>query len=307
MLFLASCQGTGDRYKNLADTHASRDIQSAVDIQNQKSGEVHQSVDVIRKNAEDIQKESAQSKNTVEEIKVPENEAKVVEIAQSLEKISKASSTITTESKKIDDAVIGIEGQSKNILQSNTKILELEKQIRDLKNANSEAEQKAKQSLYKILGIAFGLGFATVITGVVLLFVTVNKNLGYAICGIGVLTLAMAAGALFFLETIAYIGIAIIALGVITALLALVWKIFKADREIVTLNQANVENVRLVEAVKQVLPVEKKLELFGDRAIPGKVQNIQTEKTKKLVAKIRKEILKPEIEETIPASKEKGN
>jgi hypothetical protein len=146
-----------------------------------------------------------------------------------------------------------------------------------------------------------------VITGVVLLFVTVNKNLGYAICGIGVLTLAMAAGALFFLETIAYIGIAIIALGVITALLALVWKIFKADREIVTLNQANVENVRLVEAVKQVLPVEKKLELFGDRAIPGKVQNIQTEKTKKLVAKIRKEILKPEIEETIPASKEKGN
>lgn len=299
MVFLASCQTTGDRYANLANSNAAQNIKEATAIQDQKAAEIHTSVDTIQKNVDEIQKESTASKTNIDEIKKPENEATVIEIKNSLDQITKASDTIATESKKIDDAAFGIEGQSKNILQSNSKIVELEKQVQTLKQSNSQAEQEAKKTLYRILGVGFGISLVIILVGAVLMFTGTNKNLGYTIFGIGLLTLALAAGATFYLETIAIIGISIIALGAITALGVLAWKVFRADSEITTLSQANVENVRVVEAVKQELSADKKVEFFGDRAIPGKVNSMQTEKTKKLVAKIRQEVLKPEIQHTI--------
>jgi hypothetical protein len=59
------------------------------------------------------------------------------------------------------------------------------------------------------------------------------------------------------------------------------------------------ENVELIEMVKQELPADKKVEIFGDRAKPGLAHNLQSQKTKDKVQEIRKTKLKDKINPTI--------
>jgi len=159
------------------------------------------------------------------------------------------------------------------------KIDYLEKETERLRN-------DALKSIYKYLTWLFVAGFMVIIGGAATVFF-VERKLGFSILAIGIVTLAFGAAATYYLKWIAIAGFVVIGVGVASTIALLIFGLLAEKKRKTNLLQANKDNVRLVEALKETLPANEKEKFFGTQNIPGVAEIIQKDETKKIVAAIR--------------------
>lgn len=224
------------------------------------------SVGVVTKKSDNIIKTS----NDIKAL-VPGNvpvETKAQSIKEDAEEIKKEAEKIKTE--------------SINIEKNNESVKSLESKILELQNSNKTLQQDAVKKLYTYLSALFGIGLLIVLGGAVLAFLY-DKKMGITISLIGVLSLGLAAGATFYLQQIAYIGVAII----VAAILVSVYMVIKS---LLQERKATTENVQLVEKIKPLLNPEDNHKIF--KAEENIASQIQSKTTQKLVENIRNTVSK---------------
>lgn len=165
----------------------------------------------------------------------------------------------------------------------------LETENNKLKSQDAKSRQEGIQSLYNSLKFIFGLGVIVIIAGVCLTFF-INKKLGYTLVGIGIISLALAAGAIYYLQAIAIVSVIILIVGVLVSTGLLVYSLIKESKKAKVFEQATTENVELIEKIKEDLSPDLREKVFGKNMVPGLVDDIQDETTKKIVDNIRKEL-----------------
>jgi ABC-type sugar transport system permease subunit len=214
--------------------------------------------------------------------------ANVNEIVTSNEKIHASADAIAANSQKIGESAQAIDTEATSIQKNVKSIVALEKKITELQDQKQKLENDAIKNLYTTLSFFFGLGFVTIVAGMVIAFL-VNRKLGFSIAALGLLALAAAAGAIFYLKTIAIVAIVIIITAIVVCVGLGVWHLVNEVRAKTVLEQANVENVQLVQTIKDRLDPTAKVEIFGE-VKKGLAHQLQSEKTQQIVQKVKKKI-----------------
>lgn len=160
------------------------------------------------------------------------------------------------------------------------------KRIDYLENEAERLRNSALEDIYQYLVWVFILGFLVVIGGSVVAFF-VSRKLGVSILAIGIVVLGFGAAATFYLKWIAITGFVLVGLGILSTIALLVYGIYEESSKKKKLEKATVENVKLMEEVKQVLPQEVKTRIFGNGNNQGLASAIQNPETQKIVAKVR--------------------
>lgn len=195
-------------------------------------------------------------------------------------KIQTSTDTLKEESKTLSALV----AQVKNL---ESQVIKLQADLQKAKQDMEKVRQDAIKNIYSSLNYFFALGFLVILAGGVVGFM-VNPRLGMLIAGIGLLGIGLAAGAIFYLKTIAVVGIAIIIGSILLTLYLVIHHLFVTNR-------ANTENVQLIEKIKDELKPDQKETIFGPPTEKEPVplyQEIQSPKTQKIVKQIREKIKK---------------
>lgn len=208
-------------------------------------------------------------------------------IKEELDKIQQNSSDIGTHSAQIKDGLDAITKETTSIYANVKQVKGLETEIAKLRTEKESLKNDAIKSLYSSLSIFFGIGFATILAGI-FLAIFVNKTLGMSVLAVGVLGLALAAGCVFYLQTIAMVAMYIIIGSILVAGAFVIWHLMRQVHKVNDLHTANVENVQLVQTVKEKLDPDIKEEVFGEHGI---AKEIQSDVTQKLVKEIKQKIL----------------
>ena len=293
MLCLASCGSNPIKNPDLSPTYTGEKL---VDIK--------ANITETAKSTDETIKETKISNDLIIQ-KSKQVEQEISTIDQIPESINESIYTIRSEADKIHINLDKINIRNSEILKSaeklatvNTNVLKLENKISQLQEENNKTKQEAVQKLYSYLGLIFIIGSVVVLVGIALAFFY-NRKVGITIAGLGVLALSLAAGATFYLKYLAIVGALILGGTVMGTTIYLALLAIRENKKNTDLEKINEENVELIEVVKQELPSEKKVEIFGDRAKPGLAHNIQSQKTKDKVQEIRKTKLKDKINPTI--------
>lgn len=196
------------------------------------------------------------------------------EVIAATESIKRNNSLIKDELNTMKESVNTIENQVPEIAKN-------ERELERLLNEKDSPEEK----LFNLLAIMFGFGGVIIVSGIVLAFF--NSRTGLMVAGLGIMVTLIAAAGTYFLKWLAITGFVIIGLGLAVTVYVLI-KNFKTAKEV---KEGFVENVKLVENIKEKLPEEKKQEIFGYEK-KGIADEIQSESTKKNVLKVREEIKK---------------
>lgn len=228
---------------------------------------IHKSLGTIKSSSETIDKSNETIKNSNEAIKLEREELK------------NATKDIASQQQKA-------ERLQNDIGQKDKIIAEKEKKI-------SELEKTAEQASTKYLGMLIAFGVIIMVLGVLGFFY--NAKVGIAMLGIGGITVAVTAATMYYMGWFALIGLITMGAGLLLLIIYLAWALFRGR----VFAKATEENAELIETIKQDLPAEKTKEIFGDRIKPGIAQVLQSPSTKKEIDKIRRNILKPKMENTI--------
>ncbi len=182
--------------------------------------------------------------------------------------------------------------ENANIAKNNDSVKKLESQITKLKEQLDSARQDGIRSLYTSLKFFFGLAFLAILGGLVLAFF-VDKKLGMSIAGVGLLGLALATGAVYYLQTIAYIAMAIIIASLVVCVGIGIWALINVTKEKKVLSVANIENVGLIEDIKNNhLDETAKAKIFGPQDDKSLVKEWQSPTTIKVVKAAQEELKK---------------
>jgi len=198
----------------------------------------------------------------------------------------------TTKIKEANNSTAGIIpnfiADNKNLQKVDQKIKDLNSKIIDLENEKTKLQNKAVENIYSYLGIIFAIGTLTVIAGAALAFF-INPKSGLFVCGLGLIGLAVAAAATYYLKVVAIVGIIGVGAVIIGIIGYIVYVAIRQKKEVKVLTTATEETVNLVEKIKDHMPQEKKVEIFGTNSVPGKAQEIiKSESSRKIIDKIRK-------------------
>lgn len=186
------------------------------------------------------------------------------------------------------DVVPNLIADNKNLQKVDQKIKDLTNKIIGLENEKTKLQNEAVKNIYSYLGIIFAIGTLTVIAGAALAFF-INPKSGLFVCGLGLIGLAVAAAATYYLKVVAIVGIIGVGAVMIGIIGYIVFVAIRQKKEVKVLTTATEETVNLVEKIKDQMPVEKKLEIFGTNSVPGKAQEIiKSESSRKIIDKIRK-------------------
>lgn len=295
-LFCTSCysqENTNDNFQpvtTLVDEQVKK-----VDNSKDNLSKVEDSVNNLKTNNETIKKEAD---TLITEPLTPSGKKSVENIKNNSEKISLLLNSIQNYIENIKINLVHISEYSKQILEKNKQTNKYIEKLQKLEKENEQLKRDAQSKLYSYLTAIFGISLLTIVAGFVVAFF-VDKKLGLTISAIGIMTLAFAAGATFYLKWIAIIGIIVTITGLLFSVGLLIYHLTRGNKQINTLVTANEQTIELVEAIKQELDPETKVTFFGDKALPGIAQAIQDEKTQDLVRNIRETKLKPKINKTI--------
>lgn len=293
MLLLASCKSNPINNSDTPTTYTG-----------EKLGDIKSSVVETAKSIEQTLKDTKTSNaNVIQQTK--NVELQISTIDQIPDSVNDSINTIKSESDKIHTNLDKITLHNNEITKSaqkldsvNTNVLKLENKITQLQQENDKTKQEAVQKLYSYLGLIFIIGSVVVLVGVGLA-IFYERKVGMTIAGLGILALSLAAGATFYLKYLAIVGALILGGTIIGTTVYLALLAIKESKKKEDLEKITEENVELIEMVKQELPADKKVEIFGDRAKPGLAHNLQSQKTKDKVQEIRKTKLKDKINPTI--------
>lgn len=199
---------------------------------------------------------------------------------------------IQTYAEKAKEQTDIIAKENSNISKNNDSVKKLESQIAKLKEQLDSARQDGIRSLYTSLKFFFGLAFLAIMAGLVLSFF-VDRKLGMSIAGVGLLGLALATGAVYYLQTIAYIAMAIIIVSLVLCVGIGIWALINISRDKKILKVANTENVGLIEDIKNNhLDDVAKEKIFGPDSIKSLVKEWQSPTTVKVVKAAQEELKK---------------
>jgi len=213
------------------------------------------------------------------------------EIQKSATEIHNRASEIRQDSAKSLAEISSISKDNKKIIDSSKKVIGLENKLKNLIDERDLAQKDAIKSFYSTLGFFAICGFATIVVGFVLA-AFVNKKLGLMIAGIGLMGMACAAGTIYYFKTIALISIAIIIVSILFCVYLAIKYLIASTKETKVYKAATVENVSLLEKVKDYLDDDDKHEIFGAPTAPTPLaQEIQSPTTITVVKKIREELL----------------
>lgn len=293
--FLGSCKinkQTSPSYTGGQQKNTAQNIENSLNIQEEKTNTITEKNTNIKKNAESIIMNAEESNVSADKIK---NTTTDKNILTSTDDIIKRNNEIKERSSNILQSTEIIQINTSDLLKHTDIIRKdaktvsiLQQRIVELENKSKEIQQNAIKDLYTTLSFFFGLGFLTIIAGIVLAFL-VNRKLGYSIAGIGLLALALAAGAIYYMQAIAIVAISIIIGGIVLCVGIGIWMVVKENKEKVVFEKANEENVQLVQTIKQQLDEGTKIQIFGETK-PGIVDKIQSAKTKEIVKKAKNKI-----------------
>lgn len=197
--------------------------------------------------------------------------------------IQTAADKIMSDALRMQDSIASIAKETAAIYSKVKQVQNLEAEISKLSSEKERIKNDAIKDLYSSLKWFFAIGFSTIVVGI-FLAIFVNKNLGMAVAGVGLLGLALAAGCVYYLQTIATVAIYIIIGTLLAAGIFVVWHLIRQVRKVDVLHQANVENVNLVQTIKGKLDPYIKEEVFGANGI---AKTIQSPTTQELVHKIK--------------------
>ena len=202
------------------------------------------------------------------------------------ELLTKNADNIKTNNGVIKDQAKEIGKVNTDIQKSTVDVKALENKIISLQKENDQVRSDAIKNLYSYLGWIFGLAFAVIIGGAVVAFF-VNKKAGMVLVGVGMLGIALAAGAIFYLKTIAAVGIYIIIGTILTCIGYVIYLVKQEVTKKTHLVTANEENVTVIDQLKKELAPEVKEKYFGTSEKEGIVHLMQSDTTKDIVSEIR--------------------
>ena len=217
----------------------------------------------------------------------------VISIDDSNDSIIQSNEAIKAERQELKNVIKDIENQKKRAERIQNEINKKDKVIKSQIERIDELEDDIESASTKYLGMLIAFGVIIMVLGVLGFFY--NFKVGIAMLGIGGLTVAVTAATMYYMGWFAIIGLVIMGGGLLLLFGYLGWALFRGR----TFAKATVENAEFIETIKQELPADKTFELFGDRVRPGLAQILQSKSTQREVEKIRRNVLKPKMENTI--------
>lgn len=260
-------------------------VKSSVEIENNALDVASQKIDSIQGSAKEIDGAVVSLKKVLENEELP-NETKT-ESQVVFETIVGNTNKIINDSEAIRREFLLVRAENEKTLGMGKFLDYQADRITYLENETERLRNEAIKAIYQYLVWVFILGFAVVVGGSVVAFF-VGRKLGIIILSIGIVTLGFGAAATFYLKWIALTGFILIGVGVLSTIGLLVYGVFEDRAKKKKLAQATVDNVKLIEAVKQELPDELKQTFFGKENIPGIAHTVQSKDTQKIVADLRK-------------------
>lgn len=292
LMTLAACHHPKQEDKTVAGTNTADSIRIAANLQADSIKAVREANESTRKSVETVRTDVDASNKNASTITAttqdPVVRSNVDQIVQHNQKIRETADTISKNSETIKTNIDAADKHNQQINKDAVAVIGLQKKIVELENEKQKMQNDAIKNLYTTLSFFFGLGFVTIVAGLVLAFL-VNRKLGYSIAGLGLMGLALAAGAIFYLKTIAVVSIVIIIAAIVVCVGLGVWQFVAENREKKVLEQANVENVQLVQTIKDRLDPAAKVEIFGE-VKKGIAHELQSEKTQQIVQQAKKKI-----------------
>lgn len=273
-------------------TGSATTLDAAVTQQDQALQRIKTANDSTAQAASSIRTHVDESNRDANNIATRTQDANVLQNVESIvthnEKIRERTDVIATNTATINEGVETATVQNKQIKDHVKVIEQLQLKIVELENQKQQMQNDAIKDLYTTLSFFFALGFVTVVAGMVVAFL-VNRRLGMSIAGLGLMALALAAGAIYYLKTIAIVAIVIIIAAIVVCVALGVWYLVRENREKRDLEQANVENVQLVQTIKERLDPNAKVEIFGETRT-GIAHKLQSEKTQRIVKRAKDRI-----------------
>jgi len=179
----------------------------------------------------------------------------------------------------LNEALADLESANNIISDSSGRIEALEKENASLRMEDKQYRAEGLKNLYKFITLFFVIGFGMLIGGAFIIF-WVNKKLGGAILGIGVLTVGFASASQYYLQQIAQVGLIVLIVGFLSALGIVLWMLVNGKKNETAMN----EIVELIEEMKKVLSPADRKRIFGKHGFASKLTSDQT---KRIIAHIK--------------------
>jgi hypothetical protein len=189
----------------------------------------------------------------------------------------------------IAEAAAAIKQGNERLKTDSGSVLDLQKRNAELENEKEKLQNEAIEELYTTSAYIFGLGFFTILGGLFLAFF-VNRKLGYVVAGVGLLGMAIAAGAIYYLKTIATVAVISIVVSIVVSVGVGIWYFVKEVREKDDYKTATEENVELIQKLKQEVPEEIRIKYFGEKVVEPVAVQLQSESTQQIVQKVKTQL-----------------
>lgn len=282
-LFLLATIGCESPPKKTPAPTGNKDVASSnIRVQEKAVESAAKKVDNVQNLAENVIGEVDSVRGVLARVEMPIKTR--VETEESFASIIGNSNMMRYQLETMKDDFILIRGEYERFTQMGEAMDVQAKRIDYLENEAERLRNNALEDIYQYLVWVFILGFLVVIGGSVVAFF-VSRKLGVSILAIGIVVLGFGAAATFYLKWIAIIGFVLVGLGILSTIALLVYGIHEESSKKKKLENATIENVRLLDAVKKKLPEDSKEAIFGDG---GVAQTIQNSDTQKIVAAVRR-------------------
>lgn len=275
----------------------------------EKTTNIDENIKIIQENSNSLESNFNELQNIVPELMLlSSNDPEIMEliyrsidairasatnIEQSNESITQSNETIMSERQELLKILKDIQNNNKRAERIQSEINKKDAVIAERDKKIDELEDAAEQASTKYLGMLIAVGVVIMVLGVLGFFY--NFRVGLAGLAIGGITVAVTAATMYYMGWFAIIGLVTMGLGLLLLIGYLAWILFRGR----TWYNATEENAELMETIKQELPETKRYEIFGDRIKPGIAQQMQSKRTQKEIDRIRRNIIKPKIENTI--------
>ena len=257
-------------------------VSSNIRVQEKAVESAAKKVDNVQNLAENVIGEVDSVRGVLARVEMPIKTR--VETEESFASIISNSNMMRYQLETMKDDFFLIRGEYERFVQMGEAMDVQAKRIDYLENEAERLRNSALEDIYDYLVWVFILGFLVVIGGSVVAFF-VSRKLGVSILAIGIVILGFGAAATFYLQWIAVTGFVLVGLGILSTVALLVYGIYEESSKKKKLENATIENVRLLDAVKKKLPEDSKEAIFGDG---GVAQTIQNSDTQKIVAAVRR-------------------
>lgn len=271
VLFLASCAIS--EKETPPDTTGSTTSYILDDVRNQQKSKTN----TIEKSNKEIMNKVGDIDNKADTILIaPENTDQVTKSAIG---IKSDVSDIEKENVRLTEALAGLKDTSKNLEAASKQVKTLENKLQLLEDRDKQTRDEGLKYLYKFITLFFVVGFAMLIGGAFITF-WVNKKLGGALLGIGLLTVGFASASQYYLQEIAQIGLVVLIVGFLVAMGVVAYLLLRGKHS----EEAVEQTVELIEAMKDLLSDDEREQIFGKGGFASK---LTSEHTKKIIARIK--------------------